>query len=518
MRNNEREETCSSRKWVWPGILAFYLIAGFILLYGFRYHINTDTPSYIAIAQKYAYGCLREAINGFWSPLISWLMVPFLWLDLDPLVAYKAIGLIAGLFAFIAIRDFLISLSTPEHLATLLCISFIPAFYAFTLITVNPDFLLAVILLCYVKRILATDYGHKTSDGVICGFLGTVAYLAKGFAFLFFLSHFTLINLCRYHSAEKGPPRKTVASSFVWGMATFVLLSSIWVFLISIKEGHVVFNKAGSYNLTLVAYGWKNPIEYSGFIPPPDSTAMSIWDDPAQIPLEAITPLDFKTRINNYLHNFARNLPRVIDVHQEGSIFSAAIFLSAILYLTGSHQKGLLGNKIFLILATMGLYTVGYLPILITKRYFFLNIFLFFILGSYFLYTHLSHKKVAMVIALFCLCLSFVLTPVRDLFANATLGKDIYQFSTQLKKLGISGRIASNGHLDDSIFASYHLGAKYFGIAKPGIGDAELLSEFIRYRIDYYFCWEDRHSHALLSSYPEISGGRYGHLRIYKVR
>jgi hypothetical protein len=81
----------------------------------------------------------------------------------------------------------------------------------------------------------------------------------------------------------------------------------------------------------------------------------------------------------------------------------------------------------------------------------------------------------------------------------------------------ICGRIASNGRWDDSLFAAYHLRARYYGIAKPGIDDSELLRELHRYRIDHYLCWQDKPCHRRLSRYPEISGGKFAHLRVYKL-
>jgi hypothetical protein len=88
-------------------------------------------------------------------------MVPFILSGVDPLVAFKLIGIIAGLFAFSVIKNILMNFSIPENVSTVLVISLIPTFYAFTLITVNPDFLLSVILLFYVKKVLAEDYGQK---------------------------------------------------------------------------------------------------------------------------------------------------------------------------------------------------------------------------------------------------------------------------------------------------------------------------------------------------------------------
>ena len=44
-----------------------------------RYQINPDGMSYMRIAQYWAVGDVRHAVNGYWSPLLSWCLVPFVW-------------------------------------------------------------------------------------------------------------------------------------------------------------------------------------------------------------------------------------------------------------------------------------------------------------------------------------------------------------------------------------------------------------------------------------------------------
>jgi hypothetical protein len=114
-----------------------------------------------------------------------------------------------------------------------------------------------------------------------------MAYLAKGFALPFFITHFTAMNLCRYYSTQEATGRKRVLSCFTFGMVTFFLFSSVWISLISIKEGRLIFNKAGAYTFALIENSWQVPIEHSGFMPPPDPIAMSIWDDSSLIPVES---------------------------------------------------------------------------------------------------------------------------------------------------------------------------------------------------------------------------------------
>jgi hypothetical protein len=53
-------------------LLAAYVVLGLFLLDIYRYHINTDVPTYIAIAEKYAAGHFHDAVTSLWSPLACW--------------------------------------------------------------------------------------------------------------------------------------------------------------------------------------------------------------------------------------------------------------------------------------------------------------------------------------------------------------------------------------------------------------------------------------------------------------
>ena len=90
-------------------LIIYTIIAVFSLKY-FQYKIAGDEISYINIAHAYVIGDWRNAINGYWSPLFSWLMTPFLLLfGFKPLFGVyvsKILSIIIGLFTIISIRRF----------------------------------------------------------------------------------------------------------------------------------------------------------------------------------------------------------------------------------------------------------------------------------------------------------------------------------------------------------------------------------------------------------------------------
>src|SRR5687767_10061499 len=80
-------------------LLVIYLLFA-VLLYPFlKYYVDSaDTLQYITIAKNYSTGNFADAINSFWSPLITWLLVPFILLGIEPVFAFKILQVIIGVF------------------------------------------------------------------------------------------------------------------------------------------------------------------------------------------------------------------------------------------------------------------------------------------------------------------------------------------------------------------------------------------------------------------------------------
>ncbi len=84
--------------------LSFLYVAGISLVLPFTlwYVNNPDAFQYISIAEKIAAGHFSLALNGYWSPLISWLIVVPVFFGIDGIIAFKALQILIGLFALTA--------------------------------------------------------------------------------------------------------------------------------------------------------------------------------------------------------------------------------------------------------------------------------------------------------------------------------------------------------------------------------------------------------------------------------
>jgi hypothetical protein len=85
--------------------IAFIILAVFFA-WLYRWQINPDSLSYYMVAQKISVGSFNDAINAYWSPLFSWLMVPFILLGFKSLFAIRATQFLILLCFYILLRMF----------------------------------------------------------------------------------------------------------------------------------------------------------------------------------------------------------------------------------------------------------------------------------------------------------------------------------------------------------------------------------------------------------------------------
>ena len=81
---------------VW--LVAYVLMVVSMLNNLFR--LNTDAIAYMRVAEYWSVGNFDLAVNGYWGPLLSLLMVPFLWIGVDPLISGKLVMLISAAVFF----------------------------------------------------------------------------------------------------------------------------------------------------------------------------------------------------------------------------------------------------------------------------------------------------------------------------------------------------------------------------------------------------------------------------------
>jgi len=505
-----------------PIVVAIHAVSGLLLMRLYPYHMTTDTPSYISVARAYAEYRIHDAVNWVWSPLISWLLAPFLRIGMDPVSALHLLSLATGIAGLIACRGMLRELGIPERIQSIMLLALVPVFHAFSFVNPNPDFLVAVLLLMYVRVVISQNYAENPRSGFFCGLLGALAYLAKAYAFPLFAVHFPLVSLCRHYGERDLVLRRNLRFALCLGLAAFILLSSAWIGALYAKYDRLTIGAIGAYNFKLVHDGSGLSFLTEGFAEPPIPSALSAWEDPVRLAEGRLKPLDPPRVFENTMKRIGENSLKTIGAYQAGSIFSMAILACASIGLIGLSARALLGNAVFLILVTILLLPAGYLPLLVDRRYLYLGILLIYALGGSLLVRVDAWDQRKRTAAILVLCLSFTLVPLRDLRANVHLNGQVNDLASVLAEKGIGGRIASNGSYDRSLFLTYFIAGKqrdatYLGSSPPDVSGSELDDGLRRYGIDFYLCWAE-HPCNLDPGYPVIQPDGTETIRVYRVR
>jgi len=502
-------------------VLITYSFLAMVLVSFFQYNVGGDGTSYISIAQHYATGNWQDAVNGYWSPLYSWLIAPFLTYGFDPFQAVliaKILSLIIGFFTIIGVSRLTSTFQLDGQVKKAILVSTIPMILLFAIRYCTPDLLVTCMLVYYFSIIFDPKYPEKLSKGVSCGFIGAFAYFAKSFVYPFFVIHFILFNLIFYFKRFKSKERRYILKNLLLGLAVFFVISGLWVGTISQKYDKLTIGTAKDYNSEIVGpQNQAHPIYVLGLLKPPNNNAISIWEDPSTIELEDWSALESWQNLEFQFKLVWKNILRTFAFFEKFSLFSVIILVMSLFFIFKVESEKTRDNLIYL-LTTILIYSGGYCLIFVEPRYLWPVSILLLITGFYLIenmYKSQIFNSKLKNILLILLMVSFMLTPTYELISYAGADHEIPALSKTLKNnYEIQGNIASNDNWAGTLCISYYLEAKYFGLTKKTDNLTYLENELKANDIDYYFVWNEQNN-IILSDYREITGGKIKDLRIY---
>jgi hypothetical protein len=238
----------------------FALIAGILQAWSYRFFIEPDGVNYLDIASAYLRHDWAAAINGYWSPLYSWLLAAILG-TVHPSAYWEStfLHLLNFISYLVALRCFefffrrlLVLVATrypntvdgqglPEWAWWIIgYTSFLLA--ALRLITLGmdtPDIVLAAFL--FLSTGMVVDLAHRRCSVLSYTLLGVVlatAYFAKS---VMFPMSFVFMFTAAFSGASGKRPEPRVLAT----LAAFALVSWPFVGAISRAKGHLTFGETG---------------------------------------------------------------------------------------------------------------------------------------------------------------------------------------------------------------------------------------------------------------------------------
>src|SRR5262249_29871541 len=114
---------------------------------------------------------------------------------------------------------------------------------------------------------------------------GALAFFCKSYALYFFLAHFTLVTAINLMTSTTSRERWQLLKAFALVIGITALLVAGWVGALHRKYGIITLGVIGSYKYAMRAPDLSGapPLEYIGFVDPPATTTVSVWEEPYYI-------------------------------------------------------------------------------------------------------------------------------------------------------------------------------------------------------------------------------------------
>lgn len=358
----------------WPWLLLY----GVVVAYTFpQYimHLNPDGVSYMTLVQHYRRGLMDAAINTYWSPLYTWLMIPLRNNKLTTPEAAQVVLVLAGGGIYYLGWKFLRHWGVRGFLLVGAMLTTGYAVLAMVYDALTPDPISALWSLWIFWLLFHPKYGRGYGRAAGAGVLAGVAYLTKAFHLPYFLLVFTVWHLFLAWRARKGDTGSeiSVRGALLRGGLTVLLLlfmAAPWVALISQKAGHFTISTAGQYNSKLLVYwNFSHPHLEAGLVAPPFEQSTSAWDEITQYPqLLETKPLSTRQWLERYSQRvLLLSWKRIVFFLEDWRIKWLVLVVLPLLWVVAGQRRRL--NQRHLLLLAALLYAGSYSLILLEERY-----------------------------------------------------------------------------------------------------------------------------------------------------
>lgn len=477
-------------------LLLIYLVAAALLYPFLKYYIDSsDTLQYITIARNYLEGNYADAVNSFWSPLISWLLIPLLLTGIEPLFGFLILQIIIGFFTLRLIFQYIEESGAEKVVRMALNISCIPLVLSYAMLYSTPDLLLLSLYLWFAMLL------KNRRSPLLIGICGAAMYYTKGFGFAFFIVAFACAVIYKVLTGEI--EKKKVAGILVRAYGIFFLLCAPWIYFISKKENHLLFSSAGTNALNLINPEINpNPfddIHYpfeKGMLSEPPSHAFSAWIYQNRLVETEWSPLASSKDFLHYLKMILRNIVSVVSFHFGMDAGTVLVLTLLLLFALGKADwRTILRENAFLLITCITC-TSLYILLMTIHRYLWINDITIVILFSAAVQKLFLWKRWVGFVSLAAFIFLLVYSPIKVISKNINQYKNIYTGSFELKDKYHFGRNVVS--LVDSFpdmnhrlshLVCYYTGARYYGMA-----DEHNAAELEKEKIDFALGWD--HSSA----------------------
>ncbi len=485
------------------------------------YMMNADTTVYLSLAKLYADGHFFQAVNAYWGPLSSMLLAPLLLLGLSPLAALNFLGYSCGAISLYYFDKIAARSELDRAMRTALVFSAaIALLYAKPVVT---DALLLCLLLGYCNLVFNASFPRSLASSACAGFLAGLAFLAKSYAFPFFLVHFCVCHLLHYLAKPSVQLRNALIKSLVVGLTCWALVCALRIGSVSLKYGRITMGDSNQVALNALNPDVKKKSEgqiatLSALLPdlsvglhPPGPGGLTPWEEPISESAEFHSWSIFAS-LRNFIHFLKlvlTNVNALYVTHVEFSTLQIPALFAAIFLCLAPFGKVARDQTLLFPLVSVMIFPIGYLMRSIEGRYVWFDWILLHLLAAIVLARLIGHtnpnvlKRTA---AAFFLFLTFSVFPLKKVLVDRHAQRSYFFASKEMEACGIKGNIASSDNFFESSYFALYLEGHYFGVPSPGQTSESLESDLKRLGIQHFVLW-----------YPATEINRFAFLKKYRA-
>lgn len=463
--------------------LLFYGLLWWCLEPSLGYLLDSDAVAYLTIAHRIAGGDYLKSINGLWSPMNSWLLVPFIKQGLDAWASAKALNCFFGGVLLIQSWMLFLQLGIDKKTRTIFMMVLPMILVYMVYFQMFGDVLQLVFALTYIQLLLRHDFLSNTKVVVLSGLIMGLGFYAKTYSAIFFITHLSSLVL---YDSWRNKIRRRILLNYVFGVC--VLLAVMLPRAIQLHQKYDTFSlmgNAGKLNLSWhINSGKTFRKSIKLLIPPPYEDSPSFWEDPFPSQGKLSTPFDSVQHFSRWVLRIIYNVFLTLKTYVEFSICTIPFLL--FLFYRMRKRQPLSDATIKLILALLVL-PLGYLAIVVEGRYLWLSIFLLlFLAGLYAPSQSFSISKKSLLISFFAI--SFLVFPAYKLWQLKGKNKELFLLAQELKALPKHSKIVTNMDDEGSFWVVCYLAQlSNYTIEKSHYTLKDLSEEMRRYNISYYF-------------------------------
>lgn len=501
------------------GSLGIYVILWLLLHPILGFMLDSDAVAYLTIAERGAHGDWLKSINGLWSPLNSWMLIPFIIKGYSVWPSALALNALFG--GILIIQSFyLLKLFIHEGWVQTVYLLTIPIVMAYAVyFQVFGDVLQLVFVLLYLQLLWSSVKLNIVVQSILCGLIMGMAYYAKAYSFVFFILHFT-VSICFLY--KRNLVEKAVAIKR-WAIGLFVFILTIlpWAWALKTKyHSWSLSGLSGKLNMSWYINSGKSfKDQITLLIPPSYSDSPSFWEDPYLSQSELSTPWSSFSHFVKWILRVGYTSLEALFCLNEISILGIAILLGGVLYyFNGKHRESSQHSKIQWLIITCFVLPIGYLMMHIETRYLWLLIFLLFILGARWVLDWKVGKRIKTALV-FVLAFSFVAFPILQIKKLKYKNKDLFEKAEWLGSLGVKGKFTSNLSDAGQMWVIAYLNhSSYYTIERDDYSEKELIDELKRYHLDYFLFEAEHNTMPLSLDNPMFikEASKYG-LDVYRI-